>query len=115
MEDDDSYMTTGQKLSIRLYMWEFGQNDPKRDSGSKMKRLGYASLLRIGQSFNGIVLSSEATSYVSQEDAGIIAEHGISGINCSWNRLDEIPFDKMVNCMFFDYSRIFYCNFLCNF
>ena len=85
-----------KKLSVRLYMWEFGQNDPKRDSGSKMKRFGYASLLRIGQSFSGIVLSSEATTFVSREDAGLIIEHGISGINCSWNRLDEIPFDKMV-------------------
>lgn len=35
----------GQKINIGLYMWEFGQNDPKRDSGSKLKRLGYAKLL----------------------------------------------------------------------
>lgn len=83
------------KLSIRLCMWEFGQNDPKRDSGSKMVRFGYAGLLKIGQSFQGIVLSSEATTLVTQADAYIIADHGIAGINCSWNRLDEIPFDKM--------------------
>lgn len=40
-------------VNTRLCMWEFGQNDPKRDSGSKLKRLGYASLLKIGQSFPG--------------------------------------------------------------
>jgi hypothetical protein len=34
-----------RKIDIGLYMWEFGQNDPKRDSGSKLKRLGYAKLL----------------------------------------------------------------------
>ena len=33
------------KMRIGLFMWEFGQNDPKRDSGSKLKRLGYAKLL----------------------------------------------------------------------
>lgn len=38
--DDNSH-----KIDIGLYMWEFGQNDPKRDSGSKLKRLGYAKLL----------------------------------------------------------------------
>lgn len=83
------------KMNVKLFMWEFGQNDPKRDSGSKLKRLGYASLLRIGQSFSGIVLSSEATQFISKEDINIILEQGISGINCSWNKLDEIPFDKL--------------------
>lgn len=43
-----------------MYLWEFGQNDSKRDSGSKMVRLGYANQLRVGQSFPGVVLSSEA-------------------------------------------------------
>ena len=84
-----------KKMNVKLMMWEFGQNDPKRDSGSKLKRLGYAGLLKIGYPFNGIVLSSEATIYVTKEDAQIISDNGIGGINCSWNRLDEIPFDKM--------------------
>lgn len=84
-----------KKMNVKLMMWEFGQNDPKRDSGSKLKRLGYAGLLKLGYPFNGIVLSSEATTFVSKEDAQIISDNGIGGINCSWNRLDEIPFDKM--------------------
>ena len=33
--------SSSRKIDIGLYMWEFGQNDPKRDSG----RLGYAKLL----------------------------------------------------------------------
>jgi hypothetical protein len=40
-------------ISARLCMWEFGQNDPKRDSGSKLRRLGFASAIKIGQSFSG--------------------------------------------------------------
>lgn len=29
------------------------------------------------------------------EDRGIVETFGIAGINCSWNRLTEIPFDSM--------------------
>lgn len=94
-DDDDRALFQPSSLTIRLYMWEFGQNDPKRDSGSKLKRLGYASLLKLGQTFGGIVLSSEATTFVSKADADLVSNTGISGINCSWNRLDDIPFHNM--------------------
>jgi ribosome biogenesis protein Tsr3 len=48
--------------------------------------MGFSGSLRIGQSFSGVVLSSEATIIVSKQDAEIISTHGIAGINCSWNR-----------------------------
>lgn len=83
------------QIRIKLFMWEFGQNDPNRDSGSKLRRLGYAGQLRIGESFPGIVLSSEAKSVISPADQALVEAFGISGINCSWNRLEEIPFGKM--------------------
>ena len=49
-DNDESFKgresnSESRKISIGLFMWEFGQNDPKRDSGSKLKRLGYAKLL----------------------------------------------------------------------
>jgi hypothetical protein len=59
-EESDGSEDMGVEVSqrppvlTRLCMWEFGQNDPKRDSGSKLRRLGYASLLKIGQSFPGV-------------------------------------------------------------
>lgn len=93
--DSGSEGDAKDKLSVRIAMWEFGQNDPKRDSGSRLCRLGYASRLRIGQSFAGVVLSSEAKQVVSPADAEIVREHGVAGINCSWNRLTEIPFGSM--------------------
>ena len=89
------YLNGDRKMSVTLAMWEFGQNDAKRDSGSKLCRLGYSVNIRIGASFPGVVLSSEATQFVSPADKEIIETHGIAGINCSWNRLEEIPFDKM--------------------
>lgn len=82
-------------MQCKIYLWEFSQNDVKRDSGSKLKRWGYASQLRLGQSFPGVVLSSEATQCVSPADREIVETFGVAGINCSWNRIDEIPMDKM--------------------
>ncbi len=55
-EEDDIEESENWKrpeVSVSLCMWEFGQNDPKRDSGSKLRRLGYSSLLKLGQSFPG--------------------------------------------------------------
>lgn len=101
-EDDDHGLDAGasaaassERVSARVFMWEFGQNDPKRDSGSKLCRLGYSKVLKIGQNFGGIVLSSETSIIISRADTELIEKHGISGINCSWNRIEEIPFSKL--------------------
>lgn len=85
----------GHSLRTRVSLWEFGQNDAKRDSGSKLVRLGLASAQRVGRGFNGIVLSSESSIVISPSDAEIIAKFGLAAINCSWNRLDEIPFSSV--------------------
>eukprot|EP00037_Helgoeca_nana_P010873 m.96514 g.96514 ORF g.96514 m.96514 type:complete len:293 (-) comp20476_c0_seq1:25-903(-) len=95
LDEDEAAVALQKKLGISLAMWEFNQNDAKRDSGSKLVRLGLARTLRIGQGFRGIVLSSEAESVVSRADRELIQSHGVGGINCSWNRLEEIPFRTM--------------------
>ncbi len=82
-------------ISCTVALWEFGQNDPKRDSGSKMVKWGYAKRLRMKDKFPGIILSSEAKSVLSPADTEIITKNGIAGINCSWNRLSEIPFGML--------------------
>ena len=92
-DNDDNKPNTN--LSVKICLWEWGQNDAKRDSGSKICRLGYASQLKIGQSFQGIVLSSEASILASPADIDIVQRYGIAGINCSWNRLEEVNFRLM--------------------
>jgi len=94
-EINEENQTQGEKLTVKLCMWEFGQNDPNRDSGSKMRRLGYAEKLRLGQTFAGIVLSSETDTILSPADKSIVERNGLAGINCSWNRISEIPFEMM--------------------
>lgn len=41
------------------------------------------------------MLSPNGTKAVSKEDLSIIQAHGICVIDCSWAKIDEIPFDKL--------------------
>ena len=65
-----------------MVMWEFNQNDAKRDSGSKLVRLGLASALRIRDPFPGLVLSAEAGVVVS--DSKVLYLRSLEcGIECA--------------------------------
>jgi len=93
VEEDEDYEPKSRKLlKTRVVLWEFGQNDAKRDSGSKAVRMGLVSSLKVGKPFNGVVLSSEASEVLSPADLQLVVNNGLGAINCSWNRLDEIPF-----------------------
>ena len=94
-EDGNETLVARRRFAGILRMWEFNQNDSKRDSGSKLVRLGMAKTLKVGQSYAGIVLSSEAKTVISREDVEIVRAHGVGGVNCSWNQLDKVPSRKL--------------------
>jgi len=83
-----------RELEVTLAMWDFGQCDAKKCSGRKLSRLGYVKNLEFSKRFNGIVLSPNGTKTVSPEDKELIQKSGISVIDCSWAKVDEIPFSK---------------------
>ncbi|CAJ1402363.1 unnamed protein product [Effrenium voratum] len=90
-DDGDSEV----EARARLVLFEFGQNDPKMDSGVRLCRFGLAKSLRPQAGFQGIVLSTQTQVPVSAEDRGIIESAGLAGVNCSWNRISEIPWGKL--------------------
>eukprot|EP00242_Pyramimonas_sp_CCMP2087_P004792 CAMPEP_0198216250 /NCGR_PEP_ID=MMETSP1445-20131203/56182_1 /TAXON_ID=36898 /ORGANISM="Pyramimonas sp., Strain CCMP2087" /LENGTH=224 /DNA_ID=CAMNT_0043892397 /DNA_START=274 /DNA_END=945 /DNA_ORIENTATION=+ len=90
-EDEDAPAVT----TAHLAMWDLGQCDPKRCTGRKLIIQGMVKELRLGQRFTGVCLSPMGQSVVSKEDAHIIKEHGLSAVDCSWARLDDVPFNKM--------------------
>lgn len=81
--------------SLRLRMWDFAQCDPKRCTGARLARRGIFERMPLKQSFRGIVLSPEAKVAISPADRGILEKSGMSLIDCSWARLQEIPFKQM--------------------
>mmetsp|Transcript_15786 Transcript_15786/g.36549 ORF Transcript_15786/g.36549 Transcript_15786/m.36549 type:complete len:315 (+) Transcript_15786:135-1079(+) len=82
---------------LRLRMWDFEQCDPKRCTGARLARKGILQRMPLKQSFRGIVLSPEAKIPVSPADIKILEKTGMSLIDCSWARLQEIPFRQMAS------------------
>jgi pre-rRNA-processing protein TSR3 len=80
---------------LRLRMWDFAQCDPKRCTGARLAKRGKLQRMPLKQPFRGIVLSPRGEVSVSPADAMILEQSGMSLIDCSWARLDEIPFRQM--------------------
>ena len=51
--------------------------------------------MALGAPFSGLVMSPNGEKTVSPEDRSIVETLGISVIDCSWARLDEVPFHQM--------------------
>eukprot|EP00735_Rhodelphis_limneticus_P014470 TRINITY_DN84_c0_g1::TRINITY_DN84_c0_g1_i1::g.14740::m.14740 TRINITY_DN84_c0_g1::TRINITY_DN84_c0_g1_i1::g.14740 ORF type:complete len:321 (-),score=61.43,sp/Q10409/TSR3_SCHPO/39.16/1e-64,DUF367/PF04034.8/8.9e-53,RLI/PF04068.10/1.5e-09,CD45/PF12567.3/0.066 TRINITY_DN84_c0_g1_i1:85-1047(-) len=80
---------------VKLAMWDFGQCDSKRCTGKKLSRLRVCKELKVNQKWKGVVLSPMGTRAVAKEDREIIDQHGLCVVDCSWARLDDVPFARL--------------------
>lgn len=80
---------------VQLAMWDFGQCDAKRCTGRKLARFGLLKELRVGTGFGGICLSPTGSQCISREDSSLLDRRGLAVVDCSWARLDDVPFTKL--------------------
>ena len=99
---DDTGETGGEGIGgsnplkgLQLRMWDFAQCDPKRCTGARLAKRGKFQRMNLKQHFRGLVLSPRGQVSVSPADTDILLTSGLSVIDCSWARLDEIPFAQM--------------------
>lgn len=109
-----SELLAEHKFPLKLAMWDFGQCDAKKCTGRKLARLGelarfadclliffvmmLAGLIRdlkVTQRFRGVILSPFGQQAVSAEDREIVEELGVCVVDCSWAKLDDVPFKKI--------------------
>ncbi|KAJ2924426.1 hypothetical protein H1R20_g12666, partial [Candolleomyces eurysporus] len=95
--EDEEEREEAVKIKVPVAMWDFDHCDPKRCSGKKLARQGLIKDLRVGTRFRGIVVSPKATQIVSPADKDIILAGGVAVVECSWARLDEVPFNKIAS------------------
>ncbi|ESW31728.1 hypothetical protein PHAVU_002G262800 [Phaseolus vulgaris] len=92
IEEEEEELT---EPKIKLAMWDFGQCDAKKCTGRKLSRLGLLKELRVSNGFGGVVLSPAGSQCVSREDYSIIQKKGLAVVDCSWARLDDVPFVRL--------------------
>ena len=51
--------------------------------------------MKINQRFPGLVVTPNATKVVCPADAEIVQRMGVAVVDCSWARIEEVPFDKI--------------------
>ncbi|KAK2460135.1 hypothetical protein APHAL10511_007814 [Amanita phalloides] len=94
---DDEAGEPEVRIDVPVAMWDFGHCDPRRCSGRKLARLKLIKELRVGTRFRGIVLSPKATQVISPADREIVLKGGLAVVECSWARLDDVPFSKIAS------------------
>lgn len=105
---NDECSTSGVPLP-RLAMWDLGQCDRKRCTGTRLVRKGMVEVcrflattptatptnrqeLRLGQTFAGVALTPVGRQCVSAQDTPLLLAKGVAVVDCSWNKLDDVPF-----------------------
>jgi pre-rRNA-processing protein TSR3 len=76
-------------------MWDLGQCDKRRCTGTRLARAGALRELRLGVPFPGAVLTPRASACISGDDAALVAARGLAVVDCSWARLDDVPFHRL--------------------
>ncbi|KAF8630520.1 hypothetical protein AX15_002866 [Amanita polypyramis BW_CC] len=85
------------QIDVPVAMWDFDHCDPRRCSGKKLARLKLIKELRVGTRFRGIVVSPKATQVISPADRDLVLKGGLAVVECSWARLDDVPFSKIAS------------------
>ncbi|OCF31702.1 pre-rRNA-processing protein TSR3 [Kwoniella heveanensis CBS 569] len=94
-DEDDEEEEEDIHIAVPVAMWDFDHCDPKRCSGKKLARHGLITQMRVGQRFRGIVLTPKGKKPISPADDEIVQMSGLAVVECSWARLDEVPFNKI--------------------
>ncbi|KAL7419573.1 ribosome biogenesis protein tsr3 [Cryptotrichosporon argae] len=97
-EGEEQQETAGAedvRIAVPVAMWDFDHCDPRRCSGKKLARHGLVTSMRVGQRFRGVCLTPKGKKVIAPCDDDVVQISGLAVVECSWARLDEVPFGKI--------------------
>jgi pre-rRNA-processing protein TSR3 len=77
-----------------IFIYHMRECDPKKCTALKLGRLGLAKVVYNINVLprDSLLLYPFAEKILSPQDRFIVMERGISAIDCSWNRIEELPY-----------------------
>jgi pre-rRNA-processing protein TSR3 len=93
-EGEDGIVTM-EKPPFKAACWDFGHCDSKRCSGKRLMHFGLMRELPVGQKFPGVVISPKGKTVVSPADGELLEQFGAAVVECSWVRVEEVPFSRI--------------------
>ncbi|KIX00985.1 uncharacterized protein Z518_10051 [Rhinocladiella mackenziei CBS 650.93] len=84
-----------ERPPFKAACWDFGHCDAKRCSGKRLMHFGMMRELPIGQKYPGVVISPNAKRVLSPADRDLLEQHGAAVVECSWARVQEIPWSRI--------------------
>ncbi|BDD60651.1 ribosome bioproteinsis protein tsr3 [Monascus purpureus] len=93
--NDDDENGASSRPAFKAACWDFGHCDPKRCSGKRLMQLGLMRELSIGQKYPGVIISPNAKKIISPADRELLEQHGAAVVECSWVRVQEIPWSRI--------------------
>ncbi|KAF2169710.1 hypothetical protein M409DRAFT_20125 [Zasmidium cellare ATCC 36951] len=93
--DRENSLGGNKRPPFKAAAWDLNHCDAKRCSGKRLMRLGLMRELHVGQKHQGVVVSPKAKTILSPADKDIMEQYGAAVVEASWNRIDEVPFNRI--------------------
>jgi pre-rRNA-processing protein TSR3 len=93
-EGEDGTITM-EKPPFKAACWDFDHCDSKRCSGKRLMHFGLMRELPVGQKYPGVVISPKGKTVVSPADRELLEQFGAAVVECSWVRVEEVPFSRI--------------------
>jgi pre-rRNA-processing protein TSR3 len=93
--DRENGLGSNRRPPYKAAAWDLNHCDAKRCSGKRLMRLGLMRELHVGQKHPGVVVSPKAKVVLSPADKDVLEQYGAAVVEASWNRIEEVPFNKI--------------------
>lgn len=92
---DDPDSGSFQAPPFKAACWDFNHCDSKRCSGKRLQHFGLLRQLPVGTKHSGVIISPNAKTILSPSDTPLLEQFGAAVVECSWVRIQEIPWSKI--------------------